>query len=286
MGRFAPLSSIRTLSRSEFEERCIAHCNHIRVGERSVLCRVLTNYKMFVDIHDEGIAPHLLMDGYWESWISQLMARIIQPGMTCLDIGANFGYFSLLMSGLAEGSGRTIAVEPNPHLLKFLRATKAINGSPFELVEAALSDDTGEAILTVNEHEYGGGTIKPNELLPGKTQVKVPTISVDQLLEDKGIKRVDVIKMDVESVEPLVFAGMKKTIQANPQLQVVMEYTPANYEDAEGFTRLLFNHFEVNQIRDFDDLVKMNESSVQDLLKINGHIDLYLGPKNQMHKLK
>ena len=279
MAPFAPFSKIKDLSRDEFEEACRLHTDHIYIGDKTVLCRILTRYKMYVDVNDQHIAPHLLMDGYWESWISLLFAKIIQPGMTCLDIGANFGYYSLLMSGLAEESGKTIAIEPNPHLLKFLDATQAVNGAPFELVKAALSDKKGEAVLSVNRYEYGGGTIKPNELKEGRTQVKVPTISVDELLDEKAVTKVDVIKMDVEGVEPLVFAGMQRTIRSNPQLQIIMEYTPSNYDDPVGFTEYLFNEFNVWQIRGVDDLHSLEASSTTDLLNLKGHIDLYLCPK-------
>jgi len=279
MVSFSPFNMIKTLSRSQFEEACIEHTDHIYIGDKTVLCRILTRYKMYVDVNDQNIAPHLLMDGYWESWISLLFAKIIQPGMICLDIGANFGYYSLLMSGLAEDTGRTIAIEPNPHLVKFLSATQAVNGASFELVETALSDRRGEAILSVNRHDYGGGTIKPNESAEGRTQVKVPTISVDELLEEKAVPKVDVIKMDVEGVEPLIFAGMQRTIRSNPQLQIIMEYTASNYDDATGFTEYLFNEFEVQHVRGVDDLVNLDPSSTSELVNLKGHIDLYLRPK-------
>src|SRR5688572_28813430 len=118
MVAFAPLSIIKSMSRPDFENACTHHVDHIYLGDKTALCKVLTRYKMYVDVNDHSIAPHLLMDGYWESWITILLAKIIEPGMTCLDIGANFGYFSLLMAGMAEGGGRTIAVEPNPQVLK------------------------------------------------------------------------------------------------------------------------------------------------------------------------
>ena len=185
---------------------------------------------------------------------------------------------------MAEGTGRTIAVEPNPQVLKYLKATQAVNGAPFELVEMAVSDSRGIAVLTVTEHESGGGTIKPNELKPGKSQVSVPTITIDELMEEKGVTKVDVIKMDVESVEPLVFAGMKNTIRKNPQVQIIMEYTPSNYEDAKGFTNYLFSEFEIQHIRGYNELVKLDSTNIPFLLQRNEHIDLYLRPKVQTAK--
>ena len=89
----------------------------------------------------------------------------------------------------------------------------------------------------------------------------------------------DVIKMDVEGVEPWVFAGMKKTIEANPELHIVIEYTPSNYDNAKAFTDYLFSGFEIQQIKGVEDLVKLESSDIPQLLQLDGHIDLYLRPK-------
>jgi len=278
MSRIASLNTIKTMSRAAFEEACVAHVDHLYLGDHTVMCKVLTRYKMYVDTNDYSTAPHLVMDGYWESWITYQLAKLVEPGMNCLDIGANFGYFSLLLSGLT-GRGRTISVEANPHICRFLKATASVNGHPFELVEAALSDRKGEAVLTVTEHEYGGGTIKPNELIAGRSQVRVPTISVDELLEEKGMGTLDVIKMDVEGVEPLVFSGMNDTLKKNPSLKIIMEYTPSIYENPVEFTEFLFDRFTIQHINDYNSLVPLGMKDRERLLQQQHHIDLYLQQK-------
>jgi FkbM family methyltransferase len=286
MAAFHPTQIIKNLSRQSFEQACMQHKDHVYVGNKTILCNVLTKYKMYVDATDYTIAPHLLMDGYWESWVTLLLGKIIEPGMTCVDIGANFGYFSLLMSGLAGSKGRTISIEANPQVSQFLRATKVVNGHSFELVEVAVSDKRGEAVLTVTEHEHGGGTIQPNEMIPGRKQVKVSMMPLDDILAERNISKVDVIKMDVEGVEPLAFAGMKKTMEANPQLQIVTEYTPSIYRDPLPFTEYLFDTFTVYQIRSAHDVVPLERSSIPELLKLIEHIDLYLLKKGTKANLK
>ncbi|HVG42796.1 MAG TPA: FkbM family methyltransferase, partial [Chitinophagaceae bacterium] len=140
-----------------------------------------------------------------------------------------------------------------------------------------------EAVLTINDRELGGGTIKPNELIPGRTQVSVPTISVDELMKEKKISKVDVIKMDVEGVEPLVFAGMKQTIIDNPNIQIIIEYTPSIYNDAQQFTEYLFSEFLIYQINNVDEIKELHKSSIPAMLQEKGHLDLYLRhKKNQM----
>ena len=276
MKSFSSLTEISNLSRDEFEQTCIEHTDHLYIGDDTVLCKVLARHKMYVDAKDMGISPHLIMDGYWESWITKLLAQIVQPGFICIDIGANFGYFSILMSELSGTTGKTYAIEPNPQIAELLRSTRFVNGGKFEVIETAISDKKGEATLTINDRELGGGTIKKNELKKGRSQVAVQTISVDELIKEKNMGRADIIKMDVEGVEPMVFEGMKETIAANPQIQIIIEYSPSLYEDAQKFTDYLFEAFTVCQIKDFVEIIQLEKDEIPLLLKITNHIDLYL----------
>ncbi len=279
MKSFSTLSEINNMSRSEFEQTCIENSDHLYIGDDTVLCKVLSRHKMYVDSKDMGITPHLIMDGYWESWITKLLAQIVQPGFICLDIGANFGYFSILMSELSGTTGKTFAIEPNPRIAELLRSTRYVNGGKFEVIETALADKKGEAILTITDRELGGGTIKKNEMKKGRSQVVVQTISVDELVKEKKIGRVDIIKMDVEGVEPLVFEGMQETIAANPQIQIIIEYSPSIYEDAQKFTDYLFAEFTVCRVEDFVVITELEKSDIPRLLKIPDHADLYLRRK-------
>ena len=234
---------------------------------------------MYVDATDSGIAPHLIMDGYWESWLTLLFANIIKPGHVCIDIGANFGYFSILMSELAGNSGKTISVEANPRIAEFLKLTRLVNGGKFTLVQSAISDKKGEAIMTITDHELGGGTIKPNELIAGRTQVSVPTISVDELLEERNIQKVDIMKIDVEGVEPLVFKGMTQTLKRNPDLQLIIEYSPSIYDNAHEFTEFIFSRFKVYQATNVEVITELKQSDISWLCALPSHTDLYLTKK-------
>lgn len=279
MRLFTDIRQVSTLSRGKYEQACIDSVDHLYIGDDTILCKVLTKYKMYVDSRDMGITPHLVMDGYWESWVTRLLGKIVKPGFVCLDVGANFGYFSILMSELCGPNGKTLAIEPNSRVATLLRATSFMNGGKFEVVEAAIAASNGEAILSVNDKELGGGTIKNNDPIPGRSQYTVPTISIDELVKSKGLARVDVMKIDVEGVEPLVFSGMEGTIAANPDIQLIIEYTPSIYTDPALFTEYLFSRFNVQQITDVDQLKQLDNTSVAALLEIHDHADLYLTRK-------
>lgn len=273
------LSEIGVMSRKEFEQGCIAATDHQYIGDDTVLCKVLTKHKMYVNSKDLGISPHLMMDGYWESWITKKLAQIIEPGFHCLDIGANFGYFSILMSELAGTDGKTVAIEPNPGIASLLHATRAVNGNKFEIIEKAVSDKPGEVVLTVKDRELGGGTIKRNELGAGMSQVNVQSVTVDELLKDLKFGKVDVIKIDVEGVEPLVFEGMQETLESNPGIHIIMEYSPSLYDDRDKFTEYLFSNFRVCLLKDFVETVELGHADLGRLSGVKDHADLYLRHK-------
>ena len=68
------------------------------------------------------------------------------------------------------------------------------------------------------------------------------------MLEELKLSKVDFIKMDCEGVEPLIFRGMEKTLKNNPQLKMVMEFSPFMYKDPRSFTQFLFTRFSVGEI--------------------------------------
>lgn len=281
MSPFNDIREIIPLNSGDFEIICRQHTANAYMGNNILLCKVLSKYKMYVNSLDCGIAPHLIMDGYWESWITQCLARIIQPGSVCIDVGANFGYYTLMMSELCGKEGRTIAVEPNPELCKCLKLTQCVHGWPFEIIDVALSDKKGNATLIIPDNYPGNASItSAHPLLNGKaSKIKVKTLTVDELVQQLNLPKVDVIKIDVEGVEPLVFEGMKNTISDNPGLQIVMEYSPFIYHDVKKFTDYLFTEFSVHRIKDVDEMTLLNESSIPGLCRLNDHTDLYLQKK-------
>lgn len=279
MAAFGDLHEIASMSRQEFEERCMDMTEHCYMGKQVVLCKILTRYKLYVDTRDVGVAPHLILDGFWESWMTQCLARVVKPGDYCIDIGANFGYYSLVMSALAGNEGRTIAIEPNPGIFDLLKASEAIHPHRFEVAHTALGNFEGDAILTFPDRFPGGGTLLREELVPGKSQARVPVTTLDALVRKYALKKVDVIKIDVEGLEPEVFAGMEETIRNNPQLKILIEYSPFMYRDAAAFSDYLVRNFTIHRIKDVDEPERLSAEGMQRLLRLTDHTDLFLERK-------
>jgi FkbM family methyltransferase len=206
----------------------------IYLGRETVICRVLGKYLMYADAQETGITPHLAMDGYWESWITVALARTVRPGWNCLDVGANHGYYTLIMADAVGQHGRVSPVEPTPRLAELLRQTLDVNGFPdVAVVEKAGSRTDGDAQrLVVPPHRSMNARLS-DVAGPTDAVFDVETVTVDALT--RGWPRVDLIKIDVEGAEEAVWEGMQQTIELNPRLIVILELNVDRYEDPRVF---------------------------------------------------
>jgi FkbM family methyltransferase len=208
----------------------------LMVGDGVVLCRVLGKYLMYADTEDAGIVPHLCFSGCWESWITLAIARLIRPGWRCVDVGANHGYYTLLMADGAGPSGAVVAVEPNTKPAQLLPLTLSVNGlgTSVEVVEKAASDTDGEQLTFLIPAHFGLNA-RLGEAGEGveAEAFEVETTTVDSLT--RGWPRVDLIKIDVEGAEESVWRGMQETLLQNPDLIVILEVNADRSEDPVEF---------------------------------------------------
>ena len=217
-GALIPPHELFSHDRRRVEELCRERTDPVYVGNGHVLSRVLARYKMVTDTADHDFAPHIIMDGYWEIWLTEYMVRTIQQGWTVLDVGANYGYYSVLMADLVGDTGQMIAVEPNPAAAQAVEFTTSVNGfaDRSTIIRKALSDKTGTARLSIPTNHASGAAISADG-----EGIEVETISIDELTA--GLPRVDFIKIDAEGAEPAIFAGMTETLARHKPV-VVMEF--------------------------------------------------------------
>ncbi len=219
-------------------------CSYL--GDHLAVCRVLGNMKIFVDTRDHVLAPHLMTDGYWESWITLAMLRVLKPGMVAVDVGANYGYYSILMGRCVGRTGKMFAFEPNPHIASLLRKSLWISGirQIDEVREVAAHSTTGENVRFFFSEERPMNARVTNEAPYDGQMIDVATARLDDVLPD----RVDFIKIDAEGAEREIWRGMARTIQNNPQLQVFLEFNPKRtsyYDPLEFLAKIQEDGFEL-----------------------------------------
>lgn len=178
-------------------------------------------------IYKRGVhEPHIL---------KLLISRSSPPeGAIALDVGANLGWYAVLLDRLHGGTVEVFAFEPDPLNFGLLQENLALNRAssvrPFAL---ALSDRHGKAGL----HRYRDINLGRHSLeaLPGSGVVTpVPTESLDAFLSGQGCRDrpVQLLKVDVEGHEPAVVRGAEATLRQTRLL--VLEYSPMYYGDGEA----------------------------------------------------
>jgi FkbM family methyltransferase len=228
------LEEIATLPRDQFEEACRRVASPVYLGDRVGLCRLLTRYKFHVATDDVGFGANVLLDGYWESWLTRFIAGIVPRGGTVVDVGANCGYYSMLLADLVGPEGRLYAVEPNPPMARLLRRSIDLNGftARTTLCEVALgAEDGGAASLFVPEGEPKNAALGGDGGRPGERH-EVAVRTLDALLAAEG--RIDFVKIDAEGGEEEIIAGMRRVCGLFPP-PMVLEFNAARYPDPGAF---------------------------------------------------
>lgn len=229
------LADIAEADRAAAERAIRNRVQTLYLGHGTMLARVLGRHKMFLHTSDRGFACHLALDGFWEIWLTQFFARLLKPGMVAVDVGANYGYYTLLFGQAVTGAGRVLAVEPNPDAASLLRETVLLNGfaghtrvlqtalGPPGIAQAHLFVPSGEPknALLVARDDHGGGET-----------VTVAVTALDLLAAE--FPRIDVVKIDAEGAEIGILAGMQQIIRRD-RPHLVLEFNAGRYQDAAGF---------------------------------------------------
>ena len=152
--------------------------------------------------------------------------KIIKPGMTVLDIGANSGTFTHLVSELVGPKGKVYSFEPEPNNFRALsRLVKFKNLRNVGIINVALSSKPGKETLFVDKLSPASHSFAKDNLISStKRKIEVETLSLDSLLETTG--KIDVIKIDVQGAEGLVFEGGQKLLKQQGPLSIFLEFWP------------------------------------------------------------
>lgn len=170
----------------------------------------------------------------FEPCTSQTIRDHLRAGDIFLDIGANFGFFTVLAASIVGPSGRVHAVEASPEVLPILTGnTKAFPN--VTIIPQAAGDRTGVTEFHMTEDFVNSG-IAMSPFIAESKKISVPLDTLDNILgrDPDFTGRIDFIKCDVQGDELAVLEGLRKTIQSNAHLHLIVEWAPAWMNNA-GF---------------------------------------------------
>ena len=183
-----------------------------------------------------SLAREVYFTGQYEPQETALIEALVKPGQTFVDIGAHWGYFTLIAAQKVSSSGRVIAIEADPRLFKTLSQNIRENGlANIDAIHVAAAAGSGVLRMAgYKEHEENWGI---SRLLGAAATgddpdvFDVATASIDSLLDERGVTKVDVLKMDIAGAEALALRGMEAGLRAGRYRSMVIEFHPLALPD-------------------------------------------------------
>lgn len=208
------------------------------------------------------VATGLVRDGVIEPWNTEIIRRLSRPGQVFLNVGANFGYYSVLAASRMARQGKVFAFEANPHTFSYLVRTIHWAGYP-DIIEPRLraawhKADTLPLLFNLNflggasivgkhtkrrrryfrraekfeETLFGAPTFVPTTDESGRLSYdKLPVLrcyaradTLDHALRD--VSKIDLMLMDIEGSETSAILGARRLIERSRTLCMVMEISP------------------------------------------------------------
>ena len=166
------------------------------------------------------LAEHSAMDQKliyrrFEELETKFVQRLLKPGMTMVDAGAHHGLYSLLGAKQVGRSGQVVAIEPSERerkrLERHLRVNRCRN---VRIAACALGDKAGEEDLYVVQGENDWcNSLRPPDVDEPTQKLRVPVKTLDEVLEEMGIREVDFLKLDVEGAELSALKGADELLR-------------------------------------------------------------------------
>jgi FkbM family methyltransferase len=183
----------------------------------------------FYGVLPEAISSLIWRFGYFDPKTSINILNNLEEGGVFIDIGAHFGYFTLLASSVVGESGKVVAIEAMPSTFDRLQNNirkncledrcTVVNCAAYDRETELEFKDYGLALSSLNS-AFG---IRNDKVRTGSYvhNVSVQARTLDSILEGTDIRDVDVVKIDAESSEYFVLQGMSRTLeQYHPMLIV------------------------------------------------------------------
>jgi FkbM family methyltransferase len=221
-----------------------------------LLVETIRGFYMIVPNWNLDVAIGIVRDGVIEPWTNEVFLTMFGPGDTVVNVGANFGYYSLLAGHRVGTAGKVFAIEANPYVFRFLVKGVFWSGvpgivHPF-LCAAASPDMDGKIIKFGCDPQFiGGGNMfnradTVNNLESGHwsglnmhkvinsermfvpagilTEVEAEGRTLDRILRNE--KSIKALLIDAEGSESFVISGAQDVIRRSPDLEIIVEWDP------------------------------------------------------------
>ena len=190
--------------------------------------------ELLVPLND-WVGRAIYFTGDLDPKITWVMKRIVRPNDTVLDIGANLGIVTLIASKLTGAKGHVHSFEPNPNLCN--RIISTINRNDIKnatLHSLALGTKSETLTLTVPKHNAGAASLLDRGAGADAETHSISVKKLDDVCRELNLKRIRLIKIDVEGFEHSALSGGRTTLQETRPDAILFELnnrTESNFEE-------------------------------------------------------
>jgi FkbM family methyltransferase len=214
--RYPFISGCGTFANSRWVRLAAGPCQGLSWG------RIDSGHEILVPI-DDYVGRAIYFVGDLDRKVSRLIAHLVRPGDTVMDVGANLGLVTLQLAALVGSDGLVHAFEPNPAMFELLTQTLERNAARnVRLHTYALGLETGRLPLMFPEGHAGLGSLI-SDARPGWRRVEVDVRPLSEVVAELGVGPVRLLKIDVEGFEAEVLGGARAWLLSSPPDAILFE---------------------------------------------------------------
>ena len=186
------------------------------VGQKHLVRRI-HDYRLRLDLNDPGLSRDIVIRGTREEQLKYVIDRQVSLGDVVLDIGANIGYYTIMLARRVGPSGKVYAMEPEPRNFGLLQENIRLNQAEgiVETFQMGASDARAMGRLHVSQrsnlHSFLPSAGNSTNGSGGDTVVEVPVTDLSSFLQGK--RPVDLFRMDIEGYEVEAICGLERAIK-------------------------------------------------------------------------
>ena len=208
----------------------------------------------------------------------QWMRENVKEGEVVFDIGANIGFYSLLLSNQVGSEGKVYSFEPDPLNYKRLRNSISSNFNTM-CFNKAVGENKGSISLFKSKFlNVDHRTYKPDTY---NEEIRVDLISLDDFCFEHEIEKIDFIKIDIQGYEMSAIKGAKIQLERNKRVKILSEFWPYGLKKAGSSALEYFNYldqlgFDVFKINGLN-LESLNQKIVEEMIDLpeNEYFNIY-----------
>ncbi|MFA5750034.1 MAG: FkbM family methyltransferase [Candidatus Shapirobacteria bacterium] len=213
--------------------------------------KIFGKYNFYYLPDDKYVGQRIALEKY-EPYETELILRQVKSGDIIVDVGANIGYYTILLADKVGKSGKVYAFEPDSTNFEILEKNiKANNLENVVVIKTAVGSKNETKTLYKSVENLGDHKLfndqflisnvetiqnppvgKPTSSLKKGGSLKTETVKIIKLDDYLKNIKIDLMKIDTQGWEPEVFAGAKKTIEKDLPI-IFFEYSPASYKLAK-----------------------------------------------------